>query len=187
MSPREATIKSMGEIQIALIAIALVLSAVFLPMAFFGGSVGVIYRQFSITIVSSMVLSVIVALVLSPGAGRDPAQAARARSSHERQRAPCPASASARVGGAASTAGSPASSRPLSDAASRRGRSHSALVAAGLCRCSRSLLVVLFFRLPTSFLPAEDQGAAQLQYTLPPGATQARTLAVARRRSSIIS
>src|SRR3954465_11410506 len=66
LSPHDATVKSMGEIQMALIAIALVLSAVFLPMAFFGGSTGVIYRQFSITIVSSMVLSVIVALVLSP-------------------------------------------------------------------------------------------------------------------------
>src|SRR6185369_704637 len=66
ISPREATIKSMDQVQTALIAIAMVLSAVFLPMAFFGGSVGVIYRQFSITIVSSMVLSVVVALVLSP-------------------------------------------------------------------------------------------------------------------------
>ncbi|MDB5434988.1 MAG: hydrophobe/amphiphile efflux family protein, partial [Phenylobacterium sp.] len=66
ISPRDATIKSMEQVQTALIAIALVLSAVFLPMAFFGGSVGVIYRQFSITIVSSMVLSVVVALVLSP-------------------------------------------------------------------------------------------------------------------------
>src|SRR5439155_7992802 len=66
LSPREATIKSMDEIQTALIAIAMVLSAVFLPMAFFGGSVGVIYRQFSITMVSSMLLSVLVALVLTP-------------------------------------------------------------------------------------------------------------------------
>src|SRR3954467_13924967 len=66
LSPHDATVKSMDEIQRALIAIALVLSAVFLPMAFFGGSVGVIYRQFSITMVSSMILSVIVALVLSP-------------------------------------------------------------------------------------------------------------------------
>ena len=66
MSPRDATIKSMDEITVALIAIALVLSAVFLPMAFFGGSTGVIYRQFSLTIVSAMVLSVLVALVLSP-------------------------------------------------------------------------------------------------------------------------
>src|ERR1700761_2858352 len=66
ITPREATIKSMDQVQMALIAIAMVLSAVYLPMAFFGGSVGVIYRQFSITIVSSMILSVIVALVLSP-------------------------------------------------------------------------------------------------------------------------
>src|SRR5690349_19808494 len=66
MTPREATIQSMSEISTALIAIAMVLSAVFLPMAFFGGSTGVIYRQFSLTIVSAMVLSVVVALVLSP-------------------------------------------------------------------------------------------------------------------------
>src|SRR5262245_61970581 len=66
ISAREATIRSMDEIQTALIAIALVLSAVFLPMAFFGGSVGQIYRQFSITMVAAMVLSVVVALVLTP-------------------------------------------------------------------------------------------------------------------------
>src|SRR3546814_14399481 len=66
MSPRDASLPSMGEIQVALIAIALVLSAVFLPMAFFGGSTGVIYKQFSLTIVSAMVLSVFVALILSP-------------------------------------------------------------------------------------------------------------------------
>jgi len=66
LSPREATIKSMQEITGALIGIATVLSAVFIPMAFFSGSVGVIYRQFSVTIVSAMILSVIVALVLTP-------------------------------------------------------------------------------------------------------------------------
>ena len=66
MSAREATIQSMQELQVALIAIALVLSAVFLPMAFFGGSTGVIYRQFSVTIISAMMLSVLVALILSP-------------------------------------------------------------------------------------------------------------------------
>ena len=64
--PRDATIQSMSEIQVALVAIALSLSAVFLPMAFFGGSTGVIYKQFSLTIVSAMVLSVLVALILSP-------------------------------------------------------------------------------------------------------------------------
>src|ERR1700712_2227666 len=66
MTPREATIQSMQEIQVALVAIALVLSAVFLPMAFFGGSTGVIYRQFSLTIIAAIVLSVLVALILSP-------------------------------------------------------------------------------------------------------------------------
>lgn len=66
MSAREATIQSMKELQVALIAIGLVLSAVFLPMAFFGGSTGVIYRQFSVTIISAMMLSVLVALILSP-------------------------------------------------------------------------------------------------------------------------
>src|SRR4249919_691441 len=66
MTPREATIASMNQIQMALIGIAMVLSAVFLPMVFFGGSTGVIYRQFSATIVSAMVLSVFVAMTLSP-------------------------------------------------------------------------------------------------------------------------
>src|SRR3546814_3528402 len=67
MTAREATIQSMQELQVALIAIALVLSAVFLPMAFFGGLTGVIYRQFSVTIVSAMALSGLVALILRPG------------------------------------------------------------------------------------------------------------------------
>src|SRR3546814_5515304 len=66
LSPKAATRKSMGQISGALVGIALVLSAVFVPMAFFGGSTGVIYRQFSITIVSSMVLSVLVAMILTP-------------------------------------------------------------------------------------------------------------------------
>jgi multidrug efflux pump subunit AcrB len=66
LPPREATLKSMQEITGALIGIGLVLTAVFLPMAFFGGSTGVIYRQFSVTIVSAMTLSILVALVLSP-------------------------------------------------------------------------------------------------------------------------
>ena len=66
LPPREATAKSMGQITSALIGIGLVLSAVFGPMAFFGGSTGVIYRQFSVTIISSMILSVVVALILTP-------------------------------------------------------------------------------------------------------------------------
>ncbi|SQC91798.1 Acriflavine resistance protein B [Cedecea neteri] len=66
LSPREATRKSMGQIQGALVGIAMVLSAVFVPMAFFGGTTGAIYRQFSVTIVAAMVLSVLVAMILTP-------------------------------------------------------------------------------------------------------------------------
>ena len=75
LSPREATAKSMDEITSALIGIGLVLSAVFGPMAFFGGSTGVIYRQFSVTIIASMLLSVVVALILDSGSLRIPPQA----------------------------------------------------------------------------------------------------------------
>ncbi len=77
LSPKDAARKSMDEITGALVGIALVLSAVFLPMAFFGGSTGVIYRQFSITIVSAMVLSVSVALDPDPGLVRDDPEGAR--------------------------------------------------------------------------------------------------------------
>jgi hydrophobe/amphiphile efflux-1 (HAE1) family protein len=66
LSPKEATRKSMGQIQGALVGIAMVLSAVFVPMAFFGGATGIIYRQFSITIVSAMALSVLVAMIFTP-------------------------------------------------------------------------------------------------------------------------
>src|SRR3569623_478608 len=83
MSPRDATIKSMGELQLALVAIALVLSAVFLPMAFFGGSTGVIYRQFSLPIVSAMVLSVVVALILTPALTATLLKSKRYEETHE--------------------------------------------------------------------------------------------------------
>src|SRR3979411_3332007 len=66
LSPKEATIKSMNQFPGALVGIALLCSAVFVPMAFFGGSTGVIYRQFSITIVSAMILSVLVAIIFTP-------------------------------------------------------------------------------------------------------------------------
>ena len=82
LSPREATRKSMDEITGALVGIALVLSAVFLPMAFFGGSAGVIYRQFSVTIVSAMALSVLVALVLTPALCATSAEAAAEAAAH---------------------------------------------------------------------------------------------------------
>ncbi len=175
ISARDATVKSMGEIQIALIAIALVLSAVFLPMAFFGGSTGVIYRQFSITIIPAMVLSVIVALTLTPAL----TAVLLVPHKHEHDKAK-PENAVMRV---AHRFGAWFDDRyqRLEDSYHRgvtRVLAHARIglmVFAGLV----ALLAVLFLRLPTSFLPVEDQGFGQLQYTLPAGATQARTMKAA--------
>jgi multidrug efflux pump len=173
ITAREATIKSMGQVQTALIAIALVLSAVFLPMAFFGGSVGVIYRQFSITIVSSMVLSVVVALVLSPAL----AATLLKRPSAERRSGNAIARVAHRFGEGFNTRFQRTADRYQQGVKRIIARTRVAmLIYGGLL----VLLVVVFLRLPTSFLPGEDQGIAQLQYTLPPGATQARTLAAVR-------
>jgi len=173
LSPREATIKSMGEINIALIAIALVLSAVFLPMAFFGGSTGVIYRQFSITIVSSMALSVMVALVLSP------ALAATLLKRPDEE---------ARAGGNIVIRKAHEYGEKFNDWFRRMSEKYRNAVAWMVEHMARAmivyalifgLLVLLFIRLPTSFLPVEDQGGIQLQFTLPQGATQGRTLKAA--------
>ncbi|MDB5717703.1 MAG: hydrophobe/amphiphile efflux family protein [Sphingomonas bacterium] len=174
ISPRDATIKSMGEIQTALIAIGLVLSAVFLPMAFFGGSVGVIYRQFSVTIVSSMALSVVVALVLSPALA---ATLLKAPSQHKRERG-------SRVGRLLHRSGE-SFNRWFARTVERYQRGvawflgHVTVTLLAFAALI-ALLAVVFLRLPTSFLPTEDQGIAQIQYTLPPGTTQERTLAAAR-------
>jgi multidrug efflux pump len=174
MGPRQATLRSMAEIQTALIAIALVLSAVFLPMAFFGGSTGVIYRQFSITIVSSMLLSVVVALVLTPALT---ATLLRRPSEHPAARG--------RVGRLLARARDGFNSKfertitayrsAVAGMIARQGLSM--LAYAGLC----AGLVLLFLRLPQSFLPTEDEGSAMVQYTLPAGATQNRSLKVGQQ------
>ena len=173
ISPRDATIQSMGEIQTALIAIALVLSAVFVPMAFFGGSVGVIYRQFSITVVSSMVLSVVVALVLTPAL----------TATLLKRRDHTATAKGTRVTRALWGFGDRFNAWFNRTAARYRdrvrwviGRPWSAMVVYAVIV---AVLMIVFVRLPTSFLPVEDQGFAQIQYTLPPGATQERTLAAA--------
>jgi multidrug efflux pump len=182
LSPHDATLKSMGEIQTALIAIALVLSAVFLPMAFFGGSVGVIYRQFSITIVSSMILSVVVALVLTPALTATLLKPPPPHRAHgEADPADIPQRGiRARFHRWGET---------FNTGFRRMVQSYSNGVewtiarrwpAMGVYLLLTLLLAFIFFRLPTSFLPAEDQGSAQLQFTLPPGATQARTQLAAR-------
>jgi multidrug efflux pump len=184
MTPREATIESMNEISVALIAIALVLSAVFLPMAFFGGSTGVIYRQFSLTIVSAMVLSVLVALILSP------ALTATLLKQHERDhngdRKPNWAQRHfPRVAGFFTTASEKFNTTFDRGIEKYTGAVKSVvdrkwlflLIYAGVV----ALLVVLFLRLPTGFLPTEDQGSALVQFQLPAGATQGRTYAVQKQ------
>ncbi|MDB5477315.1 MAG: hydrophobe/amphiphile efflux family protein [Phenylobacterium sp.] len=171
ITPREATIKSMDQVQMALIGIAMVLSAVFLPMAFFGGSVGVIYRQFSITIVSSMTLSVIVALVLSPALAatllkrRDPGQKGNGLGR-----------LLDRFGTRFDNFFDRTADRYRGAVEAVIARTRIALVIyAGLV----AVLVLVFLHLPTAFLPTEDQGILSLQWTLPAGATQSRTYAAA--------
>ncbi|MDR7344331.1 multidrug efflux pump [Pantoea alhagi] len=162
LSPKEATRKSMGQIQGALVGIALVLSAVFIPMAFFGGSTGVIYRQFSITIVSAMVLSVIVALILTPALCATMLKPIK-KGEHGK------------------TTGFFGWFNRLFD----NSTNHYVDSVGHIVRSTgRYLLLyllivigmaVLFMRLPTSFLPEEDQGLLLTQAQLPAGATQERT------------
>ena len=173
ISPREATIKSMDQVQTALIAIALVLSAVFLPMAFFGGSVGVIYRQFSITIVSSMVLSVFVALTLSPAL----AATLLKRPGEEHHSGNHLDRLLTRFGGGFNTWFDRNAERYQRGVAWVISKMRVAMI---FYAAFVVILVVVFLRLPTSFLPSEDQGIAQLQFTLPPGATMPRTLAAVK-------
>lgn len=164
LSPLEATRQSMNQISGALVGVGLVLSAVFLPMAFFSGTTGVIYRQFSVTIVSAMVLSVLVALVFTPALCATLLKPAAA-GGH---------TASKVFGGF----------NRLVDRSTRR---YEAGVAHMLKRGGRFVLLyallsvvmaVLFMRLPTSFVPDEDQGVMMVQMQLPAGATQERTLKV---------
>ena len=162
LPPREATEKSMGEITGALIGIALVLTAVFIPMAFFSGSVGVIYRQFSVTIASAMLLSVLVAVILTPALC-----ALMLKPSHE---------------------------GPLhrwlgwfDRGFARLTNGYSGMVGRMVMRPARMFAVFLaliagsyglYSKLPTSFLPEEDQGVLMTMITLPAGANAARTQAV---------
>jgi multidrug efflux pump len=173
ISAHDATIKSMDEIQTALIAIALVLSAVFLPMAFFGGSVGVIYKQFSITIVASMALSVVVALVLTPALTSTLLKRPDAEARPQTGLSARAALLGERFNAWFAQISDRYRERVAKTIAGARGAmaAYAAIV---------GLLVLVFSFLPSSFLPVEDQGRAQLQYTLPPGATQPRTEAAAK-------
>jgi multidrug efflux pump len=167
LPPREATRKSMDQITGALIGIALVLSAVFIPMAFFGGSTGVIYRQFSITVVSAMVLSVVVALTLTPALCASLLKAPDEHLENKRgffgwfnrtfNRA---------TNGYQSSVGHML----------RRPWRYVAIYIAIV-----GVLALMFTRLPGSFLPDEDQGIMFTMMTLPVGATKERSVAVMDR------
>ncbi|WP_257545750.1 efflux RND transporter permease subunit [Sphingopyxis sp. DBS4] len=177
MSAREATIESMKELQVALIAIALVLSAVFLPMAFFGGSTGVIYRQFSVTIVSAMGLSVLVALILSPALTSTllKPRAIQDAESGRPHRFPRFHAALKRAQDGFNTRFDRSVKRYVGSVTKVVDRKWRFL---GIYVLIVALLAVMFVRLPSGFLPNEDQGRVSVQFRLPAGATQERTLAV---------
>jgi len=181
MTPREATIESMREIQVALVAIAMVLSAVFLPMAFFGGSTGVIYQQFSITIISAMVLSVLVALIFSPALTstllRQRSEATEGPSWIDRK-APAIGSFIHSARGKFNTGFERLVVRYRETIVKIIDRKWLFL---GIYALVVAALILMFYRLPTGFLPTEDQGAASIQVRLPPGATQSRTLEIQRQ------
>nr|WP_314444209.1 efflux RND transporter permease subunit [uncultured Sphingomonas sp.] len=186
MSPREATEISMKEIQVALVAIAVVLSAVFLPMAFFGGSTGVIYQQFSITIISCMILSVLVALILSPAitatllkARKPPeVEAAERQDNHWYQRW------GHRFQDWFNRTFNRGIERYTGGVITVINRKWLFLAIYGV---TCAILIILFQRLPTSFLPTEDQGAASIQFRLPAGSTQQQTLGVQRQIESYLN
>ncbi|WP_377298906.1 efflux RND transporter permease subunit [Rhizobium sp. SGZ-381] len=165
LSPLEATEKSMGEITGAIVGIALVLTAVFIPMAFFGGSTGIIYRQFSVTIVSAMLLSAVVAIVLTPALC-----ATMLKPAHHGERRGLAGwfnrNFDRTTGGYVKTIGY-FLKRPL------RVMLMFAIIIGG---CAW-----FFLRLPTSFLPQEDQGVLFTIVQLPNGATTARTEEVVKK------
>ena len=172
LSPHDATIKSMGQITSALWGIATVLTAVFLPMAFFGGSTGVIYRQFSITIISAMILSVMVAMILTPALCATLLR---------------PVEKGNRIGEKGRLRWF---FRRFNRLFERARALYERIVGGSFSKRKRYLLlyvalvitmVFLFLRLPTAFLPDEDQGFIICQIQLPAGATQERTIKVIRQ------
>ena len=166
LSPREATEKSMSQITGALIGVALVLTAVFIPMAFFGGSVGVIYRQFSVTIASAMILSVLVAIILTPALCAIILKPVVAEQ-HHRILAAGIGWFNRGVGRV--TRGYVGSSSYLITRPLRM-----LVVFAAICVGA----YMVYTNLPSSFVPEEDQGVLITQVSLPTGANAARTQAV---------
>ena len=179
LSPKQATVKSMDEITGALIGIALVLSAVFVPMAFFGGSTGIIYRQFSITIVSAMVLSVVIAIILTPALCATILLPANAK---EEKKVTWFTKLNERFDKLYSPIRklltwwngffaymSDAYQKRVKTIVKKMGRFLVGYVV--ICVA----LVFGFTRIPTSFLPSEDQGVLMTMVNLPAGSTLEKT------------
>ncbi|HWY31213.1 MAG TPA: efflux RND transporter permease subunit, partial [Candidatus Acidoferrum sp.] len=168
LSPRDATRKAMEQITGALIAITLVLTAVFIPMAFFGGSVGAIYRQFSLAMVAAMLFSIFLAMSLTPALCATLLKPMKKGEQHEKRG---PFGWFNRSFKAGTTKYQSVVARILKKAA------------AYLILYAVILLVVglLYVRLPSSFLPEEDQGYFITAIQLPVGATQQRTLDVVKQ------
>jgi HAE1 family hydrophobic/amphiphilic exporter-1/multidrug efflux pump len=164
LSPKEAARKSMDEITGALVGIGMVLSAVFLPMAFFGGSAGVIYRQFSITIVSAMVLSVLIALIFTPALCATILRAPQGDGAHQKGFAGWFNRNFQR--------GVTRYGRGVETANRRWGRTFAIYGVIGVG------MALLFLTLPGGFLPDEDQGFLFTQVTMPTGSTAEQTEAV---------
>lgn len=165
LNPKEATILSMQEVTSALIGITTVLSVVFLPMAFFSGSIGIIYRQFSITIIASMVLSVVVALTLTPALC---STILRPHKKNEEKKSGFLFWFDTKFENFTNK---------------YRFWIEKLLLAQKKWIVIYLLIIVassyIFIKLPTSFLPKEDQGSLMIQYTLPVGAVAQRTVDVA--------
>lgn len=168
LSPRDATRKAMGQITGALIGITLVLIAVFIPMAFFGGAVGAIYRQFSLSMVASMFFSVLMAFTLTPALCATILKPVTAGHHHEK---------TGFFGW-------------FNRGFGRTATGYQSFVGRMLGKTGRYLLVygvilvcvgLLYARLPASFLPAEDQGYLVTNIQLPPGASTSRTLEVIKK------
>ena len=178
LSPKEATKKSMGQITGALVGIAMVLSAVFVPMAFFGGSTGVIYRQFSITIVSAMGLSVLVALILTPALCATmlkPHAESKGKGSHTRPERGF-------FGWF---------NRMFDRTMLRYERGVNAIVHRGwrtmlLYVLITGLMGYLFIKMPSAYLPDEDQGIMFTMVQLPASATQEQTIKVLQQMENYL-
>lgn len=160
LAPKEATLKSMQQVQSALFGIAMVLSAVLLPMAFFGGSTGIIYRQFSITIVSAMALSVVVALIFTPALCATLLKPI----DHDKKK----------------TGFSGWFNRMFNNGTVKYGKSVKYIISRrGLFTLVYAAIFgitcYLFIKLPTTFLPEEDQAVMMVQITLPQNASAERT------------